>query len=48
MLVNLLEIYNGKGLLSRMEESSREVEERRNRSLIKSFKKLEEEKGIRR
>lgn len=40
MLFNLLEIYNGQGLLTKMEESSKQIEERRNKSLLKSFKKL--------
>jgi hypothetical protein len=47
MLFNLLEIYNGQGLLSKMEESSKRINENRNKLLMKSFKKIEEEKEIR-
>jgi hypothetical protein len=46
MLCNLLEIYNGQGLLSKMEKSSRRISDSKNKLLMRSFKKIEEDKEI--
>jgi hypothetical protein len=40
MLCNLLEIYNGEGLLSKIEEYSKKINEKKNNVLMRSFKKI--------